>query len=106
MREMMLMMGLSQWVLWSTWYLKQFVFLFISVIIMTLMLKVQYRGVREDGALRVCVGVSVGVICIHVCACVHDLCEHQCGYMDIDCVVLLYHPYVCQYAVWSGVSCE
>ena len=39
-RESMLMMGLSQWVLWSTWYLKQFIFLFISILIMTILIKV------------------------------------------------------------------
>ena len=39
-RESMFMMGLSQWVLWTTWYLKQFIFLFISVLIMTILLKV------------------------------------------------------------------
>ena len=39
-RESMLMMGLQQWILWSTWYLKQFVFLLISAFIMTIFIKV------------------------------------------------------------------
>lgn len=38
-RESMLMMGLKQWVLWATWYLKQFLFLLISVIVMSILLK-------------------------------------------------------------------
>ena len=39
-RESMFMMGLSQWVLWSTWYLKQFLFLFIAVLFMSVLLVV------------------------------------------------------------------
>ena len=34
------MMGLKQWVLWSTWYLKQFLFFIVTVIIMTVLVKV------------------------------------------------------------------
>ena len=44
-RESMYMMGLSQWVLWSTWYLKQFILLFISAFVMTLLLKVRMYSV-------------------------------------------------------------
>ena len=40
MRESMKMMGLSQWILWLTWYLKQFLFLMIAVVIMTILIKV------------------------------------------------------------------
>ena len=39
-RESMLMMGLKQWVLWGAWYLKQFVFLLISVVFITILMKV------------------------------------------------------------------
>ena len=39
-RETMLMMGLKQWVLWSTWYLKQFLFLMLPVIVVCILLKV------------------------------------------------------------------
>ena len=39
-RETMLMMGLKQWTLWSTWYLKQFIFLMISVIVICISVKV------------------------------------------------------------------
>ena len=41
-RESMFMMGLSQWVLWCTWYLKQFVFLFISVLAMAILIVVGF----------------------------------------------------------------
>ena len=40
MRESMKMMGLSGWILWLTWYIKQFLFLLIAVIIMTILIKV------------------------------------------------------------------
>lgn len=39
-RETMLMMGLKQWTLWSTWYLKQFIFFMISVIVICILVKV------------------------------------------------------------------
>ena len=39
-RETMLMMGLKQWVLWSTWYLKQFLFLLFSIVVITVLVKV------------------------------------------------------------------
>lgn len=39
-RETMFMMGLKQSILWSTWYLKEFIFLMISVIIVCILLKV------------------------------------------------------------------
>lgn len=42
-RESMLMMGLKQWVLWSSWFLKQFLFVLISVIVMTILLKVMHK---------------------------------------------------------------
>ena len=40
MRESMKVMGLSGWILWLTWYIKQFLFLLIAVIIMTILIKV------------------------------------------------------------------
>ena len=40
MRESMKMMGLSNWILWLTWYVKQFLFLMITVIIMAILIKV------------------------------------------------------------------
>ena len=36
----MKMMGLSGWILWLTWYLKQFLFLLITVTIMAILIKV------------------------------------------------------------------
>ena len=42
MRETMKMMGLSQWVLWTTWYIKQLIF-FFPVVAMTLLLKVKQK---------------------------------------------------------------
>ena len=39
-RESMLMMGLQQWVLWTTWFIKQFLFLSTSTLVVTLLLKV------------------------------------------------------------------
>ena len=44
MRESMKMMGLSGWILWLTWYLKQFLFLMIAVILMTVLIKVPYNS--------------------------------------------------------------
>ena len=41
MRESLKMMGLSTWVLWLTWYLKQFLFLFITAIFMAALIKVR-----------------------------------------------------------------
>ncbi|CAI8057993.1 ATP-binding cassette sub-family A member 3 [Geodia barretti] len=38
-RESMLMMGLKQWVLWTTWFIKQFLFLFVSSLIVAILLK-------------------------------------------------------------------
>jgi hypothetical protein len=39
-RETMLMMGLQQWILWSTWYLKQLLFLLTTVLLATILMKV------------------------------------------------------------------
>ena len=38
MREMMKMMGLNHWVLWITWYLKQFLFLLLPFIVLGVLL--------------------------------------------------------------------
>ena len=40
-RETMLMMGLKQWTLWSTWYLKQFIFFMVSVVMICILVKVR-----------------------------------------------------------------
>ena len=36
------MMGLQQWVLWTTWFIKQFVFLTISAFLVAILLKARY----------------------------------------------------------------
>ena len=38
-RESMLMMGLTVWVLWASWFVKQFVFLLIPVVVITCLVK-------------------------------------------------------------------
>ena len=45
-RETMLMMGLKQWTLWSTWYLKQFIFFMISVMTVCILVKVELTVYR------------------------------------------------------------
>jgi hypothetical protein len=47
-RESMLMMGLQQWVLWATWFLKQFVILFISAFFLVSLLKLGQVFPRSD----------------------------------------------------------
>lgn len=42
-RETMMMMGLKQWTLWSTWYLKQFFFFMISVMTISILVKVNKK---------------------------------------------------------------
>ena len=39
-RELLLITGLKQWVLWTSWYIKQLTFLFISALLLTILLKV------------------------------------------------------------------
>ena len=39
-RELLLITGLKQWVLWTAWFLKQFLFLFIISLLITPILKV------------------------------------------------------------------
>lgn len=58
LRESMKMMGLSQWILWLTWYLKQFLFLMITVIFMAIMVKVNciHYAITYFVLLYVCVG--------------------------------------------------
>ena len=41
-RETMLMMGLQQWILWSTWYLKQLLFMLFAIIVITILVKVSH----------------------------------------------------------------
>ena len=41
-RETMKIMGLSNWVLWTTWFLKQLLFYLLPIIFMTILLKVRY----------------------------------------------------------------
>ena len=45
LKESMKMMGLANWVHWLAWFTKNFIFLLISVIIITGVLKVQYSTV-------------------------------------------------------------
>ena len=60
MRESMKMMGLSSWMLWLTWYLKQFLFLMIAVIVMTILIKVSHF--IADKILLICDNIKkVGV---------------------------------------------
>ena len=46
-RETMKMMGLSQWILWTTWYAKQLLFLLVPVIVMSIILKVSVKGLEQ-----------------------------------------------------------
>ena len=46
-RETMKMMGLSQWILWTTWYAKQVLFLLVPVIVMSIILKVGVKGLEQ-----------------------------------------------------------
>ena len=39
-RESMLMMGLRQWVLWASWFIKQLLFMFVWVVAYTILFKV------------------------------------------------------------------
>ena len=41
LKESMKMMGLANWIHWSAWFTKNLLFLVISIIIVTAMLKVQ-----------------------------------------------------------------
>ena len=71
-RESMLMMGLPQWVLWTTWYLKQLIFLLISIIIMAILLKVGSSSkslCSENRRLcfvnpHPCVMVAITLVCL------------------------------------------
>jgi len=51
MRESLKMMGLSTWVLWLTWYLKQFLFLLITVFFMAALIKVHMDGPNNKANL-------------------------------------------------------
>ena len=42
-RELLLITGLKQWVLWTSWYIKQLVFLLGLAIVLSVMLKVLYN---------------------------------------------------------------
>ena len=39
-REYMLMMGLRQWILWTSWFIKQLIFMLIWVLAYTILFKV------------------------------------------------------------------
>lgn len=39
-RELLLITGLKQWVLWMAWYIKQLVFLLFIALVMSIMIKV------------------------------------------------------------------
>ena len=47
-RETMKIMGLSNWVLWTTWFLKQLLFYLLPIIFMTILLKVRYIYIFVD----------------------------------------------------------
>jgi len=51
MRESLKMMGLSTWILWLTWYLKQFLFLLITVFFMAVLIKVNMDGPNNKANL-------------------------------------------------------
>ena len=94
-RETMLMMGLSQWVLWSTWYIKQVLFLLGPAIIITLCLRVSHvmnggllivervldRGARTLSCIWVmymyfsCISITGGWIYTYQQRCCEMLCR-------------------------------
>ena len=90
-RESMLMMGLKQWILWASWYLKQFLFLFITVIIFTILLKVYmyyhnliffaswcvYESHMSVCAIQMCIMHSQAFV--HACTCVffYSKCDNE-----------------------------
>ena len=57
----MKMMGLSQWILWTTWFIKQFLFLLIPIIVMTVLLKVGGGG-GEEGVLDCCLWLTQSLL--------------------------------------------
>ena len=48
MRESMLMMGLRQWVLWTSWFIKQLIFMSVWVVVFTIL----YKVVNDSIVLR------------------------------------------------------
>ena len=45
-RESMLMMGLRQWVLWASWFIKQLLFMSVWVLAFPILMKVCYSTAR------------------------------------------------------------
>ena len=75
------MMGLSNWVLVSTWFIKQLLFYLVPIIIMTLLLKVREKDVH---------------IYMHIACMIIKLLVNQIY------VFVLYN----MFTVWGGVSKE
>ena len=46
-RESMLMMGLKQWILWASWFIKQLLFLVVPVFIISILVKVSICSVLK-----------------------------------------------------------
>ena len=46
-RESMLMMGLRQWVLWASWFIKQLLFMSVWVLAFPILMKVCYSTARN-----------------------------------------------------------
>ena len=43
LKESMKMMGLANWIHWCAWFIKNLLFLLISVVVMVIVLKVKFR---------------------------------------------------------------
>ena len=59
-RESMLMMGLRLWVLWTTWFIKQLLFMSIWVVAYTILFKV------VDDGIYTCIYTCSSVVCMEV----------------------------------------
>ena len=65
-RESMLMMGLRQWVLWTSWFIKQLIFMLIWVIAFPILLKVHYTVIQLLKCARVCQYHLLHLLCYWV----------------------------------------
>ena len=96
-RESMLMMGLQLWVLWTTWFIKQFVFLFISAFIMALLLKVSllqgfacdfkisaYVYVRDYTDIRTCTMFMYVICTCNSTTCTYIYTYIMCTYIHVQ----------------------
>ena len=98
-RESMLMMGLQQWVLWTTWFIKQFILLFISAFLATILLKVglqidrkkdnnnNSKGIRAIDHTRNIKKVSRVVVPVRCFALL--LMIDMCNFLGRICLILL-----------------